>query len=152
MMSGLIRYLELQAKHKTGVSAPVIAFAIATLICAAVTFGLVIFAAFIWLADRYSPLTAALVLAAFFLLVTIAALIACQIAHGRTVEQARLALAARAQTPWLDPKYFGVALQVGRSIGMRRLVPLIGVGLLAAGLAKEWAGKPDGEDQGELES
>jgi hypothetical protein len=77
--------------------------------------------------------------------VTVVALIVCQIAHSRTVEQARIALAARANTPWLDPRMLGVGLQLGRSIGLRRLIPLIGVGLLAAGLAKEWAGsgKPD---------
>jgi hypothetical protein len=145
MMSGFVRYLELQARYKTGLSGPVAGFAIAAAICGAVTFGLVVFAAFIWLADRYSPLTAALVLAAFFLLLTIVALIVCQIMHSRTVEEARVELAARAQQPWLDPRYFGVALEVGRSIGMRRLLPLVGVGLVAAGLAKEWGSRSNGK-------
>jgi len=156
MMSGLIRYLELQARHKTGLTAAVAVWAFVAAICAATTFGLAVFTAFIWLADRYSPLTAALVLLAFFLLVTIVALIACQIVHSRTIEHARVELAARAQQPWLDPRYLGVGLQLGRSIGLRRLVPLIAVGVLAAGLAKEWVGsessdsdddKSDGDDQ-----
>jgi hypothetical protein len=52
-----------------------------------------------------------------------------------------LALAARSQTPWLDPKYLGVGMQIGRAIGWRRLVPLAAVGILAAGIAKEWIGR-----------
>jgi len=154
MMSGLTRYLELQARHKTGLNAAVAIWAAVAAVCAVVTFGLVIFTAFIWLADRYSPLTAALILTAFFLLVTIIALIACQIIRSRNVEEARVALAARAQQPWIDPRYLGVALQVGKTVGMRRLLPLIGVGLLAAGLAKEWsnAKKPADDDQDPQES
>ena len=62
-------------------------------LCGAVTFGLVIFTAFIWLAQRYSPLTAALILTGFFLLVTIIALIACMMAHRSTITQAKQELA-----------------------------------------------------------
>src|SRR5262249_49765362 len=68
--------------------------------------------------------------------------------RSRTMEQARVALASRSQAAWLDPRYLGVVMQVGKSVGMKRLLPLIGVGLLAAGLAKEWAGRRDAaEDQ-----
>ena len=43
--------------------------------------------------------------------------------------------------PWLDPKFLAVGLQVGKSVGMRRIVPLFAAGLLAATLAKEWFGE-----------
>ena len=139
-MSGWLRYLELRAKAKTGLSSAVLAWAIAAALCGAVTSVFLLFAAYIWLAEHYSPLTAALILGAFFLLVTIIALIACLIVHGRTAERARQELATRSQAPWLDPRYLAVGLQVGRAVGLRRLVPVIAVGLVAAGLAKEWFG------------
>jgi hypothetical protein len=143
MMSGLLRYLELQAKSKTGLSSGVAIWAIVALVAAVITLGFAIFAAFIWLAQRYDPLTAALVMGGAFLLITLIALVACSIAHRRTAERARLALAARSQTPWLDPRYLGVGLQIGRAIGWRKLVPLMAVGLLAAGLAREWFGEEE---------
>lgn len=139
-MSSWLHYLELQAKVRTGLSSSVVAWAGVAALCGAVTFGFIVFAAFIWLAERYSPLTAALILCAFFLIVTIIALITCVIAHRRTVERAKLALAVRSNAPWFDPKYLAVGLQVVRAIGWRRIVPLVAVGVLAAGLAKEWAG------------
>jgi hypothetical protein len=32
----------------------------------------------------------------------------------------------------------GIGLQIGRAVGWRRLVPLIGVAIIAGGLAREW--------------
>jgi len=139
-MGGWLRYLELQAKVKTGLSSGVALWAIIAAVAGVVTFGFILLTAFIWLAERYSPLTAALILTGFFLLVTIIALIACLMARGSTVRRARVQLAARSNTPWLDPRYFSVGLQAARAIGWRRIVPLVAVGVIAAGLAREWAG------------
>jgi hypothetical protein len=146
-MTGWLRYLELTVKSKTGLASGVIVWALAAALSSAVTLGFFIFAAFIGLAERYGPLTAALSLGGFFLLVTIIALLCCLSSRRRTVASAKLALAARSHAPWLDPKLFGVGLQIGRAIGWRRLVPLAAVGVLAAGLAKEWFGRdrPAGE-------
>ena len=147
-MSGVLRYLELQAKAKTGLSSGVAVWAGVAIVGAAVTFGFVVLAAFIWLAERYSPLTAALILGAFFLLLTIIALIACKIAQGRNVQEAKVALAARSNAAsWLDPRYLGIGMQAMRAIGWRRIVPLVAVGILAAGLAKEWGGRDQPADE-----
>jgi len=139
-MSGWLRYLQLTAKSKTGVSSSVIVWGVLALLFAAVTFGFLVFAAFIYLADRYDPLTAALVLGGFFLLFTIIALICCLLCQRRTVERAKLALAERSQSPWLDPKMLGIGLQVGRAVGWRKLVPLAAAAILAVGLTREWFG------------
>ena len=158
MFSGWVRYLQLTARAKTGLSSGVVIFGVVATVAlmVAVVFGL--FALFIWLAERYSPLTAALVLAGFFLLLAILAGIGSLLAQRRTVAEAKLALQARSNSsPWLDPKLLPIVLQVGRSIGLRRIVPLVAVGLLAAALAKEWfggrqddaAGAPEGEDSAE---
>jgi hypothetical protein len=146
-MSGWVRHLELIVKSKTGLGSGVFAWGLIAGLGGAVTLGFFIFAAFIALADRYGPLTAALALGGLFLLITIIALICCLSSQRRTVAAAKLALAARSHAPWLDPKLLGAGLQVGRAIGWRRLVPLAAVGVLAAGLTKEWLGRgrPAGE-------
>ena len=148
-MNGWLRYLELTAKSKTGLSSSVVVWAFVAIFGATVTFGFLLFAAFIWLAERYNPLTAALVLGGFFLLVTIIALISCLLTQRRTVARANVALAARRSTPWMDPKYLGIGMQIGRAVGWRKLLPLAAVAIIAAGLAKEWFGHraPDNADE-----
>ncbi len=60
------------------------------------------------------------------------------LARQRTISHAKRELAARSQQPWLDPRMIAVGMQIGRSIGWKRIVPLAAVALLAAGFAKEW--------------
>jgi hypothetical protein len=140
-MSNWRRHLELTIKSKTGLSAGVLMLGIGTLLGAALTLGFFLLAAYIALAERYSPLTAALLLGGLFLLVTIVALLCCLSSQRRTIAGAKLALAAHGHAPWLDARYLGAGLQIGRAIGWRRLVPLAAVGVLAAGIAKEWLGR-----------
>jgi hypothetical protein len=137
-MSGWLRYLELTAKSKTGLSARVFVLGFVAVLCAAVTVGFFIYAIFVWLAEWSSPLTAALVLGGLFLLVTIILGLSCQAAHRRTIEDAKLALQARSAVPWSDPQFLSVGLRMGRAIGWRWLVPLVAAGVLASGVAKEW--------------
>jgi hypothetical protein len=146
-MSGWLGHLQLTVKSKIGLSPDVLIWGLVAILGAAVTLGFFIFAAFIALAERYGPLMAALVLGGLFLLITIVAVICCLSSQRRTIADAKLALAARSHAPWLDPKLLGAGLQIGRAVGWRRLVPLAAVGVLAAGLAKEWFGRnrPAGE-------
>ena len=146
-MSSWLRRLQLTVRSKTGLSSGVLVWGLVATLGGAVTLGFFIFAAYIALAERYGSLTAALALGGLFLLTTIIALICCLSSQRRTVASAKLALAARSPAPWLDPELLGAGLQIGRAIGWRRLVPLAAVGVLAAGLAKEWFGRdrPAGE-------
>jgi hypothetical protein len=152
MMSGWVRYLRLTAEAKTGLSTQILIWSAVAALCAVFTFFFVILAAFIWLAERYSALTAALILAGLFLLLAIGAAIVCILTRQRTIERAQLALATRSNAPWMDPRILGIGLQIGRSIGWKRIVPLAAVGVLAAGFAKEWFGrdKPADEEQSEI--
>ena len=86
---------------------------------AAVVFLLV--AAFVWLADLYDALTAGVVLGCAFALIALMALVACLMTRRRNMERARLELAARSNTSWLDPKLVAVGVQIGQAIGWRRL-------------------------------
>jgi hypothetical protein len=139
-MGGWRRYLELKAQAKTGLSSVFIWALLATTF-AILTAAFILLVAFIWLAERYAPVSAAAALAGFFLLVTIIALVCCLWSRRRTIERAELALAARGNATWLDPKVLGGAIQVGRAVGWRRLLPLLAVGVLAAGVGMEWLGR-----------
>jgi hypothetical protein len=140
-MKGWLRHLELTVKSKTGLGEDVLVWALIAVLGAAATLGFFIGAAFIGLAERYGPLTAALALGGLFLVITITAVACCLASQRRTVASAKLELAARSPAPWLDPKFLGVGMQIGRAVGWRRLVPLAAVGVLAAGIAKEWFGR-----------
>jgi hypothetical protein len=111
-MGGWRRYLELQAQAKTGLSSGLFVWALLAVVFGIVTAGFVLLIAFIWLACLWS--------------------------RRRTIEQAELALAARRNATWLDPKALGSAIQVSRAVGWRKLVPLLAVGMLAAGVGMEW--------------
>ena len=158
MLGGWVNYLRLTARAKTGLSQAVVVCAVIAVIAALAALIFFVFAAFIWLAERYSPLTAALVLALAFLLIAILCALGALMAQRRTVDNAKRALAARSQSPWLDPGTIGMVFQVGRTIGLRRIAPLVAAGFLAAALAKEWfRDRPDqnadaGEEAEEEES
>src|SRR5258708_19544104 len=124
-MGGWRRYLELQAQAKTGLSLGVCVWALLAVVLGVLTAGFVLLIAFIWLAERYSPLTAAIVLAGLFLFATIIAAISCLWSRRRTIEQAELALAARRNAIWLDPKVLGGPIQASRPVGCPKLVPLL---------------------------
>jgi len=140
-MNGWRRYLELQARSRTGLSGGVIAAAVVGMLAAMVTLGLAVTSLFIWLAQAYSPLTAGLILTAAFLLITLIALVCCVLLQRRNAEQAKIALAARSNQPWLDPRTMAMGLQIGRAIGWRKIVPLVAAGLLAAEIARHVMGR-----------
>ena len=147
MISGWLRHFELTLKSKSGLDSGVIIWGLIALLGGAVTLGFLIFAAFIALAGRFGPLIAAVALAALFLLLTLLAVLGCVSSRRRTIAGAQLALEARSHAPWLDPKFIGVGLQIGRAIGWRRLLPLAAAGVLVAGLAKEWFGRERPADE-----
>src|SRR5262244_1950066 len=126
-MGGWRKYLELRARAKTGLSSGLFVWALLAVVFGIVTAGFVLLIAFIWLAQRYDPLTAATALAGLFLLATIIAAVCCLWSRRRTMEQAELALAARGNATWIDPKVLGSAIQVSRAVGV-----------LAAGVGMEW--------------
>ena len=150
-MSGWLRHFALSAQVRTGYSSQVVVWAVIAIVAATVALVFLLIAAFVWLADRYGSLTAGLVLGGVFIVVALIALIACVVTRRRNMERARLELAARnsAGAGWLDPKLLGVGFQIGQAIGWRKLAALAAVGLLSAGLAKEWFGRETPRPQGD---
>jgi hypothetical protein len=76
-VGGWRRYLKLQAQAKTGLSYGPLVWGGFTLVFWALAFVWIIVSAFIWLAERYAPLVAALALTGFFLLTAVVALGYC---------------------------------------------------------------------------
>lgn len=150
-MSGWLRYFALRAQVRTGVSSPVLIWAIIAAAAAMVAVVFLLIAVFIWLADRYDALTASVVMGGAFLVIALVALVACLLIRRSNKERARLELAARANASagLLDPKMLAMGFQVGQAIGWRKLASLAAVVVLAAGLAREWTGRDKPSEEGE---
>jgi uncharacterized membrane protein len=140
-MGGLRRYLELRLKAQIGLSSGVVLWALIALVCAVVTFVFLLVSAFIWLADRYDGLIAALVLAGSFLLLAIVAMLVSLRTHRGIIERAELALAAQKGAISLDPSMLGLMMQVGRGIGWRKVIALLPVVIIAAGVGMQLLGR-----------
>ena len=140
-MGGWRKYLELQLQAKSGLNSALVVGALIGLLSAAVTFVFLLVAAFVWLARRFDPLVAGLVLGGIFLLITIFAVGYALWSQRRTAQRARLALASRRSASWLDPKLLAGALEVSRAIGLRKMIPLLAIGVLAAGAAMQLGGR-----------
>jgi hypothetical protein len=155
-MGGWLRQIALNAQVRAGLSADSVMWAAVAATASTVALIFLLIAAFIWLSDRYDTVIAGLVLGIIFLVVALIAIFACVVVRRRNIERARLELEVRrsANANLLDPKLMAVGYQVGQAIGWRRLASLAAVGLLAAGLAKEWLGRRQGmaEDDDEADS
>jgi hypothetical protein len=148
-MSGWLRYFALKAQVRTGLSAAVLIWVI---VAAAAAVGGLIFlliALFVWLAQLYGTLIAAVALGCAFVLIALIALAVAFMTRRSNMQRARLELAARSSN-WLDPKLMTVGVQIAQQIGWRRVISLVGAGLLAAGVAREWSArgaKDEDEDE-----
>jgi hypothetical protein len=139
-MSALVHYLKLQVQARTGLNYAVIAWAMVAVVAGVITFVFLILTTWILLEEHYGPLAATLTVGAFFLLLALTAVIACVMGHRRSIRLASQALVVRSNAPWIQPNTLLVGMKIGRTIGWRRLVPLIAVGVIAAGVTKEWFG------------
>jgi hypothetical protein len=137
-MGDWFRHIALNAKARTGLGPQLVVWFLVATVSLTLALAFFCVAAFVWLAGRYDPLTAALILGGVFLALAIIAAIAGWMARQRNVERARIELAARSNAGWLDPKFLAIGIELGRTLGWRRLITLAAAGLFAAGAAKEW--------------
>ena len=137
-MGDWLRHIALNAKAKTGFGPSLVVWFSVALVALGLGLVFLCVAAFVWLADRTGTVTAGLILAGTFLLIAIVAAFAGWIARLRNIERARRELAARSHAGWFDPKFLAVGIEIGRTLGWRRIMTLAALGVLAAGLGKEW--------------
>jgi hypothetical protein len=88
---------------------------------------------FVWISQHYGWVAASFVLGGFFLIAAVISSFAfIVVRRGDNPPTSPVPTAQRAQW-WLDPAVLTMGLQLGRSIGARRLIPVLLVGALGAG-------------------
>jgi hypothetical protein len=139
MLKSLMRDAMLAVQSRSGITASFIVWLVVAVMAAATASAFLCVAAYDWLALQMGSVYAGLVIAAIFAAIAIVGLIIGLLARRRARERAILERAARAHAPsWLlDPKILATAVQVGRSLGWQRVIPLALVGIMAAQWARE---------------
>jgi hypothetical protein len=96
-------------------------------------------AGYAWLSIPLGPVFGGLAMAGVFLLIAVIGAAASALARDRARQRAIMERAARAQgtRALVDPKVLSAAIQAGRALGWRRLIPLALLGFLAAQLVQE---------------
>jgi hypothetical protein len=148
-MGDWLGYLQTAAQARTGVSSGVVVGGILAALGGAGTLVWLSITLFIWIAERYDdPTLAALVLSAIYLTITVIAAIAAVVARRINQRRAEEALQARKAaftstllSGGLAPTLLSAGLDIGRSIGWRRIVMLAGVALLTTGVVREWTAR-----------
>jgi hypothetical protein len=145
MFKGLMHDMVLAVQTRTGITTSLIVWLVIVVLAASSAFAFLCVAAYDWLSLQMSSVYAGLVMAAVFALIAIIGIIVSLLARRRARERAILERAARAHAPsWLlDPKILATAVQVGRSLGWQRVIPLALVGIMVAQWAREHRARED---------
>jgi hypothetical protein len=145
MFKNLMHDMVLAVQTRTGITTSFVVWLIVAALAALTASVFLFVAAYDWLALQIGSVYAGLVMAAVFVVIAIIGIIACVLARRRARERAILERAARAHAPsWLlDPKILATAVQVGRSLGWQRVIPLALVGFMVAQWAREHRARGD---------
>jgi hypothetical protein len=148
MLKNLQNNIILSVQAKTGLS---VLFLISLSVAggaAALAFIFMCVTGYAWLSIQLGPVFGGLAMAGVFLLMAVVGAAASALARDRTRQRAVLERAARAQgtRALIDPKVLSVAMQAGRALGWRRLIPLALLGFLAAQWVQE-ARREDAPDR-----
>jgi hypothetical protein len=145
MLKSLMHDAMLAVQSRSGITASFIVWLVIAIMAGSTAFAFLCVAAYAWLALQMGSVYAGLVMAAIFVGIAIVGLIVCLLARRRARERAILERAARAHAPsWLlDPKILATAVQVGRSLGWQRVIPLALVGFMVAQWAREHRARGD---------
>jgi hypothetical protein len=140
MIKSLTREIRLTVQARSGVTAAVLVWMMVVLVAALTAFIFLCVAGYDWLALRWGGVIPGLVMAGIFLVIALIGGSVCVQARRRARERAILERTARAHAPsWLlDPKILATAVEVGRTIGWQRIVPVALVGFMAAQWAREY--------------
>jgi hypothetical protein len=149
MFKSLMRDMVLAVQTRTGITTSIIVWFAIVALAALTAFVFLCVAAYDWLSLHMASVYAGLVMAATFMVIAIVGMVICLLARRRARERAILARAARAHAPsWLlDPKILATAVQIGRSLGWQRAIPLALVGFMVAQWAREHRAR--GQDSAE---
>lgn len=139
MLKSVMHDMVLAVQTRIGITASFVVWLAVLTLAALTAFVFICIAAYDWLSLQVGGAVAALIMAGIFVLLALAALVVCALARQRARERAILERAARAHAPsWLlDPRILATAVQLGRSLGWQRIVPVVLVGVMVAQWARE---------------
>ena len=121
-------------KDSTGTALRLTSLAAAAALALLVTTAFLCAAAFVYVLENYGPVQACLTGAVIFFVVALIAA-GCYLLRKRAIEaRARERAKSAAQTMLSDPMVVAAGLQLVRSIGVKRLIPILALGGLALGL------------------
>lgn len=140
MLKSITREIGLAIQARTAVSTAAVVWYLVMTLAALTAFVFVCVGAYDWLARRYDGPTASMIMAGVFAAVAVAAAVISALVRRRVRQRVILARAARAHSPsWLlDPRLINTAVQLGRSAGWQRIVPIALVGFMVAQWAREY--------------
>ena len=140
MIERFINDAVLKAKSVTGASPQAAGFAVIGLFFVITTLIFLSLAAYAALLPIYGSAVAWLIVGGVHLLIAAGAIFTCVSLRRRTRENALLQIQLAEQhrqsqqSAWkLDPSYLAIGLEVAKIIGVKRLIPVVLGGLLAAG-------------------
>jgi hypothetical protein len=145
MLQNLKHDLILFIQAKTGATFSLIVWFGLVALAAPTAFAFLCVALYDWLSLQLGDVYAGLIVAGFFMAVAVIGLLAAMAARRRARSRAILERATRAQAPsrLLDPKIIGLALQAGRRIGWRRVLPVALLALVTAQWARAYQSRAD---------
>jgi hypothetical protein len=140
MIKSWMREIELAIQARSGASPTLFICAAVAATATLTAFAFLCIAGYDWFAIQFGSVFAALIMTAIFAVVAIIAAVISRAARQRARERAILERAARARagSGLLDPKLLTLAVQVGRSVGWQRVVPVALFGFVAAQWLREY--------------
>jgi hypothetical protein len=140
MIKSWMREIELAIQARSGASPALFICAAVAAIAALTAFAFLCIAGYDLFAIQFGSVFAAFIMTAIFAVVAIIAAVIGRAVRQRARERAILERAARARTGsgLLDPKLLTLAVQVGRSVGWQRAVPVALFGFMAAQWLREY--------------
>lgn len=140
MLKSFLHDIALAVQARSGVTSNLLVTLAIVALAGITAFVFLCVAGFEWLALQIGSVFAGLVMVGVFVLIALLGLLVCALQRRRARERAILERAARAHAPsWLlDPKILATAVQVGRTLGWQRIVPIALLGFIAAQWARDY--------------
>lgn len=121
-------------RESTGSALRLTSLAIAVAVLLFITTSFVCAAAFVFVLQKYGLLQACLAGAAVFFVATMLAAISYAVRKRQIRKKPVEAAKSTMQTALSDPMVLAAGLQIVRTIGLKRIIPLVAIGGIALGL------------------
>jgi len=140
MIKGWMREVTLAIQVRSGASPALFVCTAIAALAALTAFTFLCIAGYDWFAIQFGSIFAASLMTAIFAAIAIVAAVIGTVARQRARDRAILERAARARagSGLLDPKLLTLAVQVGRSVGWQRAIPVALFGFMTAQWLREY--------------